>query len=413
MKNIFVTIIFIVGIMTTSNAQGITMTLGGNTADDKFIVENSDSEAGLVVTGEGKVGIGTTSPLAKLHINGDDGTVFIGTLNKGIIPMEGEGSRMMWYPKKAAFRAGYVLDSQWDDANIGFYSTALGCVTIASGTASTALGFHTNAEAYATVALGRFNVGGATSYGWIETDPLFEIGIGTDDSNRANAVTVLKNGNVGIGTTTPVAKLNLVGNIKIVDGTEGAGKVLMSNASGLASWQALTAGAGYFIGDFAQGGVVFWLDETGQHGLVCAKEDQSSSSWWASGFGDTQAKGDGPFAGELNTSIIIAAQAVFNDGGGLTYAARICNELQVTEGSKTYGDWYLPSKQELNLLYQNKATIDATATANGGSFFATSFYWSSTDYDQFSAWEQRFSDGVQYYNNKVNNFESIRAVRAF
>ena len=48
------------GIATFINAQGITMTLGGNTSADKFIVENSDSEAGLVVTGEGKVGIGTS-----------------------------------------------------------------------------------------------------------------------------------------------------------------------------------------------------------------------------------------------------------------------------------------------------------------------------------------------------------------
>ena len=72
MKNILTITILTMGII---NAQGITNTLGGNTSADKFIIENSNSDAGLVVTGEGKVGIGTLNPESKLHImdssNGD------------------------------------------------------------------------------------------------------------------------------------------------------------------------------------------------------------------------------------------------------------------------------------------------------------------------------------------------------
>lgn len=64
-------IILTLGLATIINAQGITNTLGGNTAADKFVVENSDSEAGLVVTGEGNTGIGTTNPLSKLSVGGD------------------------------------------------------------------------------------------------------------------------------------------------------------------------------------------------------------------------------------------------------------------------------------------------------------------------------------------------------
>ena len=44
-----------------------------------------------------------------------------------------------------------------------------------------------------------------------------------------------------------------------------------------------------------------------------------------------------------------------------------------------YTDWFLPSKDELNLMYTNKATINTTATANGGSSFSSSWYWSSTE----------------------------------
>lgn len=169
----------------------------------------------------------------------------------------------------------------------------------------------------------------------------------------------------------------------------------------------------YSVGDFAQGGIVFWVDETGQHGLVAAKEDQSTGvRWFAGSEGPTQAKGDGPYAGEANTTIIIVAQIAIGDDG-ITYAARICNELQITEGGKTYGDWYLPSKEELNLMCQHKATIDATAGANGGTGFADTWYWSSTEYSYSNAWKQLFPTGLQYYIDSKGTTSRVRAVRAF
>jgi hypothetical protein len=170
----------------------------------------------------------------------------------------------------------------------------------------------------------------------------------------------------------------------------------------------------YSVGDWAHGGIVFWVDETGKHGLVCAKEDQNGGSiirWYANYYGSTQAKGDGPFSGKANTVIIIAAHTAIGDDGS-SYAARICNELTVTEDEKTYGDWYLPSQQELNLMYQNKATIDATATANGGSAFTSDNYWSSTECDSYGAWGQSFSGGGQVNFPKVNAL-MVRAIRAF
>ena len=168
----------------------------------------------------------------------------------------------------------------------------------------------------------------------------------------------------------------------------------------------------YSVGDFAQGGIVFWVDETGQHGLVCAKEDQSTGvRWYAGTTGNTQAKGDGPYAGEANTSIIIAAQVAIGDDGE-TYGARICNELQITEGGKTYGDWYLPSKGELNLMFVNKAIINATAIASGGSGLDSRGYWSSTeDFSKF-AWSQSFSHGNQNDEDKFV-IHYVRAIRAF
>lgn len=171
----------------------------------------------------------------------------------------------------------------------------------------------------------------------------------------------------------------------------------------------------YKIGDFAQGGIVFWVDETGQHGLVADKKDLYSENeiqWYNGNYTDTEANGDGVYAGEMNTMLIIANQgSISND-----YAAGLCANYTVTESGVTYGDWYLPSKEELNLMYQNKATIDATAQANGGSVFASgawfSLYWSSTEISNNDAWCQYFGGGGQANCDK-DGTRRVRAIRSF
>jgi len=86
------------------------------------------------------------------------------------------------------FAAGYGHTVQ------GYAAAALNWLNVATGNYSTALGHHTTADAYASLVLGRHNLAGGEKWDWVETDPLFEIGIGEDDQNAANAVTVQKNG---------------------------------------------------------------------------------------------------------------------------------------------------------------------------------------------------------------------------
>ena len=170
----------------------------------------------------------------------------------------------------------------------------------------------------------------------------------------------------------------------------------------------------YKVGEFAQGGVIFWIDETGQHGLVVAKIDQSSEvRWYAGTYGSTRATGDGIFAGESNTILIISTQLTIGDDRA-EYAAQICNDLKITEGGQTYGDWYLPSKEELDLMYENKEIIEVMAKENGGEAFAN-LYWSSTEWnDELYAWCQSFSTGGQIVNLKARTSGmAVRAIRAF
>ncbi len=271
------------------------------------------------------VGIGTNMPQAMMHV--DSGAVLF---NGGVVlpgtpddpPASGAGVRMMWYPEKAAFRAGNVASTQWNKENIGnnsialglnvrasgvsavalgsgnvssgpssttlgtnnvasgdyslatgagtdatgthsisggyisqasgdysfafgwqseatspysfavgfgasatgVSSTSLGSSTTADGFASTALGYATQALSWASLACGyRTQAHGYSSLvaglyndpivaiqnAVTSTTPLFIIGNGENDTTRSNALTVLKNGRIGVGDTSPDALLHV------------------------------------------------------------------------------------------------------------------------------------------------------------------------------------------------------------
>jgi hypothetical protein len=79
----------------------------------------------------------------------------------------------------------------------------------------------------------------------------------------------------------------------------------------------------HFIGESYGGGIVFYVYDNGQHGLIAAIADQGDAvRWYAGTYTNTIAKANGVGAGKANTAIIIASQG---DGDGTTYAARICN----------------------------------------------------------------------------------------
>jgi hypothetical protein len=252
---------------------------------------------------------------------------------------------------------------------------------------------------------------------------------------------------VGIGTTTPDASsaLDITSTTKGLliprmtnvqrDGISPAATGLMIFCTNCASgegeiqvyyasgWKNIVGGditdPPPVIGDYRDGGIVFYvadvatdLDGDGDldTGLVCAIQDHPDVIAWIQG-GNTQTTINGVTSasigdGQTNTT------AMMNQVGYTGGTAAVCNDYSITVNEITYSDWFLPSKKELNQMYTNKATINTTAVANGGSNFADSYYWSSTENVNYLAWLQLFNNGTQNHFYK-NLPYYVRAVRAF
>jgi uncharacterized protein (TIGR02145 family) len=147
----------------------------------------------------------------------------------------------------------------------------------------------------------------------------------------------------------------------------------------------------FSIGQNYGGGIVFYLDETGQHGLIAAESDQSTGAAWGCNYipiSTSTAIG----TGQANTNAILNVCT----GGE---AARACDNL-VLNG---YHDWFLPSKDELNQMYLQKTVIGGFLDGN---------YWSSSEFNTSNAFFQVFTDGSQLNANKSNS-NRVRAIRVF
>jgi hypothetical protein len=263
-----------------------------------------------------------------LLIEGEDGLAVTGTFGQGdTITQSGSGARLLFNPRKAAFRVGDAGTTSWNNANIGDYSIGMGNNAEAPATGALAIGENANASAlhsialgngaaasanfataigrntqakgqssfasgFATIANGAYSMShgvGTNAYGNASialgnlsivrgtnalasgesliangfssavvgrfndtlvaeessiqsTTPLFIVGNGSSSASRHNAMVVRNDNRVGINTSTPAATLDVNGQLKISGGTPGAGKVLTSDANGLATWETAVPG---------------------------------------------------------------------------------------------------------------------------------------------------------------------------
>lgn len=124
------------------------------TTDNVDLVFETNSIERVRLTTTGRMGIGTATPTATLHTTGIDGLLANATFGSGTALSLGAGTRMHWYPRKAAFRAGGVTTTQWNDASIGNYSFACGNNNIASGAHTFSAGQSNTASGIYSMAVG-------------------------------------------------------------------------------------------------------------------------------------------------------------------------------------------------------------------------------------------------------------------
>lgn len=180
------------------------------------------------------------------------------------------------------------------------------------------------------------------------------------------------------------------------------------------AFYAKTAGAttgtgGRYVGELYGGGVVFWVDHTGQHGLIVSMVDISTGQAW-SNITNTLIGTTNDWDGPSNTTAIIG------QSGHTNSAAQLCADyINDDYGTGVYSDWYLPSVAELNHVWNNFYEVQKALTNDGNPAttpLARTTYWSSSERYAYSAWFFTFDYGGASYVNK-NIAYYVRAVRAF
>ncbi len=159
------------------------------------------------------------------------------------------------------------------------------------------------------------------------------------------------------------------------------------------------------IGDYHEGGIIYYLDFVAEHGYVVSISDlDTAAPWCNSASPTTGADGTVLGTGMQNTADIIASC-------GMDNAAGIADAFS----ENGFDDWYLPSKEALIDIYHNREKINAGALANGGTEFSLAKYWASSEFDVGmgdKGYSLDFSTGNTIGVVKTDSLR-VRAVRAF
>jgi hypothetical protein len=179
----------------------------------------------------------------------------------------------------------------------------------------------------------------------------------------------------------------------------------------------LTGGGGHYVGELYGGGIVFYVDPQGEHGLILSLDYLGTAQW---GFFGTDVPGcESAVDGEANTADIIAA------GGSPTEAAGMC--VAYTAGG--YNDWYLPSRREWHLLSEPVVIIiddilknDGNPNTNGfaenyDENIVENYYWLSYEYE--NGHSENYAPAVTSPNfgggagHQKDQLRRVRAIRKF
>jgi len=234
-----------------------------------------------------------------------------------------------------------------------------------------------------------------------ETDPIFGASVasgitGADTTNWNNKLD-------SYTETDPIFGASVASGITGTDTTNWNNKqdqlVAGTNITIVGNTISATGGSSndFYLGQDTLGGIVFYIyigSDGNQHGLIVNK-NESTAQWQSSG---TTTNATRSWDGAYNTGLMTSSPA-----------ANYVNGL--TDGGFT--DWYLPSIDELSILWHNRFHVNNALNAGGFTLLSnTSSYWSSTEANAPTAFDIPFHRGYTANSSKTNTF-SVRAVRAF
>ena len=219
---------------TVSASFGTTATTvaAGDHTHGQYLTAETDptwkggSDEIVAIGRTGNVGIGILTPEALLHVygigTGGGNVLFAGAYKStpGDPPASGAGTRMMWYPDKAAFRAGHVTGNYWNKDSIGNYSVALGYQNRAKGNYSFAIGINALASGIQSTAMGSATIASGS------------ISTAIGNTTKASGIVSTAMGNY---TTASASYSTTMGNGTEASGSSSTAMGVATTASGLTS----------------------------------------------------------------------------------------------------------------------------------------------------------------------------------
>lgn len=186
--------------------------------------------------------------------------------------------------------------------------------------------------------------------------------------------------------------------------------VTVAGTGTLANPYIISASNDHYIGELFGGGIVFWVDHTGQTGLIVSLADISTSSTWSNiTTGLIGAAAQSTWNGKDNSI------AIMGQNGHTTSAAKLCNDYtNANYGTGIFSDWYLPAIDQLSHIYHARYILNMNIEGvPGASILANQYYWSSMEETANTAWGYGFSNGGASFGHDKGSNGWVRAIRDF
>jgi hypothetical protein len=207
---------------------------------------------------------------------------------------------------------------------------------------------------------------------------------------------------------------NDLSNKPVTDGSEtkvtSGDNVSVTGSGTTASPYVINSVPAHYAGELFGGGVIFYVDQTGNHGLICSMNDLSTGSAWSNVVSLIGPTAQSDWNGQGNTN------AILSQTGSTGGAARLCDGYTNPDfGTGTFSDWYLPSFDILNLLYNSRGLVNKALDSDGNvgtTVITKNNYWSSTEGGPSHAWIYDFTLANPIYFWKYDP-GYVRAIRTF